>query len=656
MDIEIMEQHILSFDDIFTFSTGESPTIQARIVVNSMKHYMFITKFSDDLYVLNEHRYFTKIPQPKVNSKLIVITRSFIETSFNKLDEIQKQLLRGEKQNRVKTLLSDEFIKKVIGEITEQLKKCAPKENLINNHIGQIHFLNGYIDVQTGKLTKRTSDQYITEVINRDYKEPTKESVTTITKIISQIYPREDDRTTTLQVFGAGLTGKSTEQQDMIFWISKGSGGKSTTWNLTQSALTKLYAHTLPSDTFCCSETQKNKVINHYVENRNILFSFLNDMKTEKMDAELFKNFIEGKVTCTMLYENGSQDMMHHSKIIGAGNSLPNIMVDTGTARRIKGNELISRFTENENEVDESKHIYLKDETLLRQINESDDLKNAWISIIVNEAVKLNNGSKIVYSKGYQDFKATTINANDYITDFVESTLIRCDDENSGRVGKREMYTLFREEYPEKHLNELQLISALKDRNITYNKDLRCKKTGTRGCFIGVRVKKLSDEMRKKPEKIDDNKCELLEIENENMKKIIEDLKADNKRLQERQTTYNQYTINTENTAINNDTDATIYYYIVPNSDVDVFDDDDDIFDLPDDTPMPKDRLFSIKKKKTKKAKAKPVEEPEEVKQEEEPEPEDEYEKEDREKRELEAVLLKKVKKNKRLRKLTIGL
>lgn len=79
----------------------------------------------------------------------------------------------------------------------------------------------------------------ITKVINHNYKQTTKEQQDWfINEYIRKIYPNNDDLNCVLSIFGSALTGKSTKDQDIIFFLGEGSSGKTTLFDITRECLT----------------------------------------------------------------------------------------------------------------------------------------------------------------------------------------------------------------------------------------------------------------------------------------------------------------------------------------------------------------------------------------------------------------------------------
>jgi hypothetical protein len=192
-----------------------------------------------------------------------------------------------------------------------------------------------------------------------------------------------------------------------------------------------------------------------------------------------------------MLYEDGAFNFLHKSKIISTSQYFPNLQIDSGSKRRIVAYPHKSIFVENPKDVDESKHIYLKNKDLLDQIMADPDKLNAWVDILVEYASNYINGEKVKYSSNFESAKEEILASNDYIQDFIDSRLIKTD-KPTDKIGKREMYDIFHDMYPNKHLKELDIISALKEKRIIYDKGVRGRDS-VRGCFIGVRLRNDKD-------------------------------------------------------------------------------------------------------------------------------------------------------------------
>lgn len=471
---------MLKLKDLLILVHDISPSEKALIVAKTLSKYMFIK--DGILYISNNNGYYDKINK-EINSRIWPIIERFIKLSIDNLDK-KNTVEFMEKTERSKKYLTQKCIMSYI----DPFKMMITKDDIIlDSYIGQIHFKNGYIDIKENVFKERDTTHYITKVIQRNYNKSSEESRNKLMTIIKRIYPDEEDMRTILMIYGSGLSGKSTLDQDMLFTMGTGSGGKSTMLEITKLSLTSVYFMELKSDIFSTSASEKNKLLNSYLSNPQILLTWINEFSTERIDISLFKNFVEGKCNTTRLYNEESCTFDHKSKILSTSQNFPNIQIDTGTMRRIKAITCKSKFVDDVSEVDESKNIYLKDYTILETIRESDELLNGWIDILVESSTRYMNGEKIKYTKNFTDSKDIVIASNDYIQDFIDSNLILTNDEKE-RIGKKEMHMKFSLCNPNRHLKELDIITALKEKGVKYDKGIRSK-TGVRGCFCGVLFK-----------------------------------------------------------------------------------------------------------------------------------------------------------------------
>lgn len=482
--VKFLKEHLLTIADFDTVLFSPSPSKKGEILSTKLINYIFI--YNHQLYVINENKYYN-VCDDIIDNVLWIIIESLLTQSIDAFDNNENNILR-DKTRGGKSSLQNLMCKRSIMSFIDPVKNEITRNKVtLDSYLGQIHFLNGYIDLKDKTFKQRTSKDMITKVIQREYKASKNKSKNLLRKIFKQIYPIDEDLETMLMIFGSGLTGKSVFDQDMIFCISRGSAGKSFMLEVTRLAITDVYFHELKSDTFSTSASEMNKIFNTYQTNPQILISWVNELSTERIDISIFKNFVEGKCNTTKLYKENSHTFTHKSKVISTSQTFPNLQIDSGTSRRIKAYNNKTHFTENPEEVDESKHIYLKDKTLLLKIANDNDVLNAWIDILIDYASRYMNGENINYSENFTDAKDEVVSSNDTFQDFIDATLEITND-SSDRIGKREMHKKFHEMYPNKRLKELDIITSLKERNITYDKGVRSTES-VRGCFTGVKFK-----------------------------------------------------------------------------------------------------------------------------------------------------------------------
>ena len=161
---------------------------------------------------------------------------------------------------------------------------------------------------------------------------------------------------------------------------------------------------------------------------------------------------------------------------------MPNIKIDSGTKRRMLCYTHTSHFVDDETLIDEKNRIFKKNKDLIDSI--TDKQLNAWIDILAKYANKWLNKNIPKLTKNFIDSSSLVVNTNDIFMDFIDENLKITNDDND-RISKNDMEKAFRSTYPNRHLVLRNIITALKEKEINYDGQLRCNKI--RGCFIGVK-------------------------------------------------------------------------------------------------------------------------------------------------------------------------
>jgi hypothetical protein len=163
---------------------------------------------------------------------------------------------------------------------------------------------------------------------------------------------------------------------------------------------------------------------------------------------------------------------------------MPQIIVESGTTRRIVSYTHQSSFVDNDNLVDKSKNVFLLDKHIINNMREM-NLLEAWFDILVDYCYNWLNGTKPVYGKNFIESKDAIVNNSDIFQDFIDSKL-KITNNDTDKISKDIMRTVFLNMYPDKHLTTIQIMTALKDRKIQYNPNLRSS-GNIRGCYYGVK-------------------------------------------------------------------------------------------------------------------------------------------------------------------------
>jgi hypothetical protein len=559
---------LLTHDEIEVLITTEFPGDIAKIIAKSLSNYiLFANKLEDrnqksidyGMYEFDNEKVLYKEVKDKdkaIEESLIEFTTELIELSLKNLNTHEKENLQLKYKKSLSKITKNNFLNTYKTQLKKELRN--KEAQLGDPNLNEIHFLNGYYDFRTGTFQKREKGKhYIVNYLKRDYLPASTESKNYIFKILSQIYPKKEDMNYLLQTFGIALTGFSCNQQTILFNIGSGSAGKTTFMTMLNKGLHE-YFHELPSDAFIKKNDKRDKILNSFLSNPCIRVACVNEASDSKIDEMLFKKHADGQIQTTSLYRDGSNDFNHHSKLCFVGNTMPNIKIDTGTARRIDAYTHNSKFVNDIKDVDEENNIYLKDVNILTNYENNKEHQNAFFEILAEYGYLWLSKQKIYpQTENFTETKDIILLSNDTVQDFIDKYLVitkRIDKVTGDRIGRNEMYSYFKRVITNSFLTPQQLYTELKTRGIKFEPDWRCD--GNKGCYVGVKhagtedyettgtfehsifgQEKTSDN-DKYIQEIDDLKKQLDEMktiknEMEEMKKEIEKLKKKNDKLTE---------------------------------------------------------------------------------------------------------------------------
>jgi hypothetical protein len=285
----------------------------------------------------------------QIQNKLFTIVGSLIYDSYNILTDIEKTELKSIK--KWTNVFSNAHIKSYY----PQLFCFLTRKQKLDDYYDEMHFKNGYYDLKNGEFKQRTVGQhFITYFIEYDYKAPSKKQLAEISTIIRKVFPVHEDYLCICSILGSALTGRSTNDQTMLFLLGLASSGKSLTLSVTELAIQKYFVQ-LKDDLFACGTTTCDKVFNTFAEALYIRIAWINEMKDKKCDSSVLKQFNDGRLQTVKLYKDGAESFQHRSKLIATSNTLPNLIIDSGVARRVLAYKTEAKFVDTIEEVDESK-------------------------------------------------------------------------------------------------------------------------------------------------------------------------------------------------------------------------------------------------------------------------------------------------------------
>lgn len=354
-NMQFNNEDLLNKDDIELLIVGDLPHTKARLIASKLIKYRLI--FNNSVYVFKSNFTYPKFDRDG-NAKLINLTTQLSETSFEKMDAKDQHIIKltyCSAKGHYSKIFSYANVDKYLPQLVEYMTKSNV---LFDVNMREIHYNNGYIDLNDGLLKPRKyGAHFVTKYINRDYTKSTLNQQKKILQIIKKIYPKQEDMDCILLIIGSALSGESCKDQDTLFLLGKGSSAKSFILTLTGLAI-ECYFNELKSDTFCLNNKPIDKSLNTYANGPYIRISWVNKLDSTKINGALFKKFCEGNLQTSKLYTESVHDIIHYSKCISTANILPIVQVDSGIERRFYGYTHGSLFVDNESEVDEQ-NIYI---------------------------------------------------------------------------------------------------------------------------------------------------------------------------------------------------------------------------------------------------------------------------------------------------------
>lgn len=489
----------LSHAQIISLIAEDGLNLKAEILKEVINKTAFLRDIGGEkLYILQKENYYKQFTDVmKIDTELKCIVTLIIENSVQKLKKAEKKGLKERYTKSFKLIFKNSFVASIMPQLKKILleDEYGPFVKSLDKSLYEIHFLNGYIDMKTNTFFARDIKlKPVTYVIPRNYFEPSKEAIDMVTVTFKKIMPDVEDFHILMLIIALALTGDSVKDQTALFFLGDGSNGKSLLMKCLQIAFCE-YVQVLDKQTFEKGYSKQEKILNQFLINTYIRIANINEFSDRPIDLTIFKNFCDGSITTTSLFKDGQNTIEHTAKAFNAMNMFPKLLKDGGSVRRVDAITGKSLFVDDIKDVDESKHIYLKDKELIKRYQASDDILNAIVHVVCIYSNKLANGETIDTSKN-SNMKKTRdeiLLSNDNMTDFVDSKLIITNNVDD-KISKSDMQKLYKS-FNEKSLITLQqLISALKqtEKKIEYNSNIR-NSDNTRGAFIGV-CKKNEDE------------------------------------------------------------------------------------------------------------------------------------------------------------------
>lgn len=294
------------------------------------------------------------------------LLRHYISTTLRAYFEMQLKVFKDDHKTYEKILtylqivckthwivnITKQFTDRLVGEQIDQEDVFDKKPNIFA-------FKNVAFDLQTRTTCQIKKEDYITQNTNNKYTEPTREELNVIDKLFTQIFPDPEVRKCYLSVLMISLTGEHPEN----LFLANGCGrnGKGLL-NELMFELMGDYAYKVSIDVLTkdVKKTGANPEIANLHKKRLVLANEPED--NVKLNMGIIKELTGGnEISARALYSNDTKTLLHMLLLVEC-NKKPLIAgrIDTSVLERIVDIPFEACFVSNQEDVDEAKHIYLK--------------------------------------------------------------------------------------------------------------------------------------------------------------------------------------------------------------------------------------------------------------------------------------------------------
>ncbi len=238
-----------------------------------------------------------------------------------------------------------------------------------DNKWNLLGFENIVYDLEKGDFRNYEYEDYISITTGYDWREPTKEEINLINKLICQIMPDEEERDLYLQILSTALDGKNVE--NFIIFNGSGGNGKGMINDLLLTAIGNYGFIGNNSILFASNKTGSNPEKSNLYKKRLVIFR-------EPPENKKFENSIIKELNLLMIVE---------------ANKKP-LMAEEPDVRRIIDMYFKTKYTTDKNLVDEKNGIYLAN-----KYYKTEEFKNkykfALLKILMDEYKKYQKNNYI---------------------------------------------------------------------------------------------------------------------------------------------------------------------------------------------------------------------------------------------------------------------
>ena len=309
--------------------------------------------------------------------KLILVEVYWCSREFHKLkSKLERLKFMSTRKDIVETYLEDGLV--------EDIK--------MDNNPYLLGFTNKVLDLKTYEFRKYNYNDYISTTTGYNWREPTKEEMKTVEKLLESIFPIEEERELYLQILSTGLDGRCLEK----FTIANGGGGNGK-GVLNDLAIKALGNHALLGNNsilFEIGRTGSNPEKANLHKKRLVIFR--EPAAKSKFNNSILKELTGGgKFSARGHHESHTEKELNLTMIIEC-NTRPLLAEEPKEAelRRIIDMEFKSSFTNDKNLID-NKTVFQANDVYKTEEWQSKH-KYALIKILIEKHKNYTNNNNIL--------------------------------------------------------------------------------------------------------------------------------------------------------------------------------------------------------------------------------------------------------------------
>jgi len=513
-------QEIIGMND-FDFSSFGNWTVAEYFVENYAED--FLIQPSPDGYIMYHYNEKTSIWDDKsaekkihnILSKNVYFDLKFIlKQAIDKLaqekesapedqkDMYSKQIKDLEKQGGyIKTLLSNSTRNSIVKDIYNVMEDQDEFQfNYDDKQLNKIHFRNGCLEITDSGYTfrPRLREDFMSGFNDYDWIEPPQAKIDKITDVLKKIMPQQDEFESMMSWSGYCCLGYTDQQVSKMNVGYTASNGKTTQFQIHKNSM-PFYTNITPKNFFAPNNEKRHKpMVSIFMKQPTRLCLF--EEVDEKIDVGFYKDFVNGKPLSFEKLFGSEYYTKNQTKVEICSNTDPNTTFDKGFMRRMRVQLYNSQFTNKLEKVDEANHIYLGDSSVESLAEYDDEIKCAYIKLLLPYMIKFMKTHKLAWTKANEDAIVQIANERDEFRAWIHSDAFEKDP--SGRVSKKMLLTLHQTNMSRK-LNWDAILPKMKQMGYSYKWDLKMRKQDLdsphlkpewidawkkhQGCVIGLR-------------------------------------------------------------------------------------------------------------------------------------------------------------------------